>query len=534
MIIKVMVVDDEFHIREGIKKSIPWSEFSLELIGTAENGITAWELYNELKPHIILLDINMPECSGLELAHRIRAEDKNTQIIFLTGYDEFQNAKEAVYLQARDYLLKPVSYGELRDALRNAINYIQEHLQQDFYLNGLEERVHDYNEVVTDQLIKDILQQRKSLEEVTKQLLSQGIEFDVHCQYAVLYTEIGNFQQYMNQVTMRDRQLYLYAYRKLAQEVLALFGTGYTVSDSPSQLILIVKYNESQVSDFEDLLIKIAERLQNVYADYLKMSVSIGISQVAMDANHLHHAFLEAEQALEYLALIGQGMIIPFNLVETGIVHSRQLLSKELYLLSEIRVGNDGSVVKILEEWSQELQKMHLSEAKLVTSQLVIFIRRLAVEVGLEIDKIAHTNPFLEIAQCQTIDAVVSFISNYIVSIGKSIQASKQIPCIKVIEQAKQWIREHIADEVSLSQLSNYLHMSPNYLSSLFKQATGETFSQFFARVRFERAKELLTDPVIKIHEIAEMVGFTDSNYFSIAFKKNQGLTPTEFRQRYL
>ncbi|GIN59994.1 hypothetical protein J8TS2_43130 [Lederbergia ruris] len=104
----------------------------------------------------------------------------------------------------------------------------------------------------------------------------------------------------------------------------------------------------------------------------------------------------------------------------------------------------------------------------------------------------------------------------------------------KIIEEAKKWIKNHLSEDINLNSLASHLHMSPNYLSSLFKQATGETYIEYTTKSRMKVAKKLLLDPEVKISSVARQVGFNDSNYFSIAFKKSEGMTPTQYRARYL
>lgn len=532
--IKVMVVDDEYHIREGICQSIPWSELSLQLVAVAENGNLAWELYIKNTPDIILLDINMPGIDGLELAQQIREKSNLTQIIFLTGYNDFPKLKKAISIQAFDYLLKPASFSELITALKKAMNVIQSQLNQHEYIENLEIQVRDYNGLVSDQLLLDIIHQRKPIKEAVNLLIKQGTPFDIKSPLAILVSEIDEIEKYMNRTSQRDRQLYLYAYRKLAQEVLELKvpQCGYVISDNPGKLIVVISFTVKV--DKKVMIMNIAKELQEAFMKFLKMSVSIGISNAINHAADLHIAVQEANKAINYRSLAGQGLIIPFSIVEPGTTYVKQMLGKELYLLNELRSGNNNVVMNILTEWILDLIKLPFNEAKLTAAQLIVFVKRLENEVGLEMAIRELDNPFVQLSQFQTMDSMVSFITQYILHVGKIINSSKEAPNMKIIEQAKEWIRNHITEEVSLVNLSKYLHLSPNYLSSLFKQSTGETFSEFTNRVRFERVKELLMNRQLKIQEISEIIGFTDSNYFSIAFKKKFGLTPTEYRQRML
>ncbi|MER2060822.1 MAG: AraC family transcriptional regulator, partial [Niallia sp.] len=142
--------------------------------------------------------------------------------------------------------------------------------------------------------------------------------------------------------------------------------------------------------------------------------------------------------------------------------------------------------------------------------------------------------PFSSIYNAETILEVVAVMTSFFDHIVQLIKKHNRFGNPNVIEEAKQWIRDHIYEDISLNKIANYVHMSPNYFSALFKQATGETFMEFSTRTRFELAKQLLIQPEMKIYQIAEKIGYSDANYFSIAFKKSEGMTPSQYRARYL
>lgn len=528
--IKLMIVDDEFYIREGLKKSDLWSNLAIDLAGEAADGAEAWKLYQTVKPDIILLDINIPEMNGIELARAIRRDDEDVQIIFLTGYDEYQLIKEAITLQASDYLLKPIVREDLHKAMQRAIDRVKKWESRNRFLDHLQRQVIDYSKVAHEQWLLDLIQQRRPLKECLDRLSPFGIHFDAASYYAVLCSDNDDFQSLMDQASARDRQLYQYAYRKLAEETMESYEDVYTLSVTPSKIILLI----SSRAEEESYLIDIAKRLRSVFAEYLKMSVSIGISTPVQGAEHIYKAYLEASSATEYKTLIGIGQIIPYQSINVTISQNNHLLNKELYLLSELRAGNVVNVLSLLQEWSVELRTMAWNDVKLVSCQLVLFVMRLFKEVGLNNKQLIYVNPLVDLANCRTIDELIRFLSAYFTEVGRVTRESKEIPSHKMIEQAKEWIRKHLSEDLSLINLANFLNMSPKYLSSRFKQATGETFAEFSTQLRFERAKELLADSTLKILDVANKVGFTDTNYFSMAFKKYVGITPTEYRKRFL
>lgn len=177
--VKVLIVDDEINIRNGIKKSIPWDEFGMEVIGEADDGEKAITIYNEHTPDIIVLDINMSGMNGMEVARYIRVHSQETQIIFLTGYDDFQKVKEAVTLHASDYLLKPVAFSELVQALQKAAVQVMMTQRQIGFVDDLKHKVNLYKKVATDQILLDVLQQRRSFADAAESLAEIGLRKSV-------------------------------------------------------------------------------------------------------------------------------------------------------------------------------------------------------------------------------------------------------------------------------------------------------------------------------------------------------------------
>jgi two-component system response regulator YesN len=543
--VKVLIVDDEINIRSGIKKSIPWDEFGMEVIGEAENGESAIAIYNKYSPDIIVLDINMSGMNGMEVARYIRVRSQETQIIFLTGYDDFHKVKEAVTLQASDYLLKPVAFSELVQALQKAAIQVKMTQRQIGLVDDLKLKVSLYKQVATDQILLDVLQQRRSFADAAESLAEIGLTDGQSQSIGFLCTDIDYYEVSFGQLSEHDRQLYMYAYRKLAQEVLeeqqqssdeGSFIRGYVLNLTVSRLLIMIQLRapteKLQYHIEEQLLVRIAKKLQEAYRTYLKMSISIGVSQTEQGVDKLYNIYKEAVQAVDYRAMIGQGNIIPSRLVDPLVFRSQKLLSKELFILGELKAGTEIRNTDLLEEWFEEIGAMPFTDAKIIASQLVVYTLRMYDESKHERPMTTKV-PLAHIVACETIQCLTEYLKEFLINIGDRIRGSQTQPAMRIIEMAKQWIRQHLNSEISLNALAAALHINPFYLSRLFKQTTDETYLEFTTRIRFDRARELLVNSTLKMHEIAEQIGFKDANYFSIAFKKHQGVSPTDYRKRF-
>lgn len=533
--INVLIADDEYHIREGIHATIPWIELEIQSVGTAVNGTDAWNQINRLTPDIVILDINMPEMDGLELAQRIRNEYKDMQIIFLTGYDDFDKAKKAIKLGVTDYLLKPVAYKELCHALEKAANHIKEKRSSQKYINNLKERVLEVKEFTVDKILIELLNKQRSYHETIQILTENGINFALHTAYTVISMEIDHYQNVIQLWSIEERKLHRYAFRKTAEEVIELFGSGVVLIEHVGKMTLIVNSGYSAGDQRGiNVIVHVAEELQKKFLEFFHLSISIGVGDIREHPEQVPAAYQESIQALEYKAILGTKSIIYYGLIEPHAASEKQILNKELYLLSELRIGNESVIEDTLSKVIQQLKGRSISEAKIISTQLMIFAMRMIQEKELEEGSLEVRDSFSDIYKADTVSSVVEIVSNYFSSIVLFIKKQHYSGNPRVIEDAKQWIRDHISEDISLNKLANHLHMSPNYFSTLFKQATGETFIEFATRTRFDLAKQLLLKPEKKIYEIAEKVGYTDANYFSIAFKKSEGITPSQFRARYL
>jgi two-component system response regulator YesN len=528
--INVMIVDDEPHIRQGIRNTIPWHELSMTVVSEAADGTEALKLYEQDQPDIVLLDINMPQLDGFHFLEIIRDQRGLTEVIFLTGYEDFDKVKKALSLQASDYLLKPVSFNELMNALMIAKEKILAAKQQTEFVSGLKKKVIDFGQAATDQYLLDIIRQDKQVRDKIILLRDMGIHFAETDSFIVACIAMDDTHKFIDQVNFRDRQLYLYAFRKIAEEATEHHKGSYVITDSPGRLILLLH----QPTHWELETMALLKSIRSEYKKYLNMSISIGVSRDTL-FHHLQLAYKEAIDAVAQKTLLGSGQIIPYALIQSHLEQDRKFLSKEILLFNELRMGNVKMVKSILGPWKSEIRDIPFSSATYIASQQIIMARRILEELDIQQAALPLSDKLLsQLNSCSTNMEIYELMADYLTKAAEAIRSTREQPSNKVIQRAKQWILKHISEEISLTKLSEFLHMSPNYLSTFFKQNTGETFSDFTNKVRFERAKELLYENDLKVYEVAERVGFSDANYFSLAFKKHTGYSPSEYREQFV
>lgn len=520
---RLLIVDDEFHIREGLKHHVLQTGLPIEIIAAAEDGETALRLFEEQRPDIVILDINLPDISGLEVARRIREKDEATPLLFLTGYESLTYIREAIGLQTVDYLLKPITKDELTTGLQKAQDCV---VRQRKTAKGLEQK----RSVALEYALLDLLLQRRSVDDTIEELLSENNSpLSSGAPYVVLCCDLDVIP--FRVAEGDERQLYGYAFSRLAIEAASSVSGTLGAAIAPDRVILVLPVAGRRIVEAA------IKQVRTTLEEYMGISTTIGISRTVLNLNRLPEAYREAVHAAEHKGWVGNGQVIPFESVQIVETTRQDLLDKEFILISEIRAGNNGAVLSILQDWSTQLGELPSRQVKMMATQLVLFVMRVVQSqslIHLTQQNSDLNDPLLVLSQMSNGNEIIQYVKNYFVQVGRLIQQSKEAVVPRMFEQAKTWIRENLHEDASLNGLAQHLHLSPKYLSSRFKQVTGECFLDFLTRVRFERARELLLDSQRKVCEVAEAVGFGDTNYFSIAFKKNTGFTPTEFRKRYL
>ncbi|URJ61350.3 response regulator [Paenibacillus polymyxa] len=528
---RLLIVDDEYHIREGLKLMVAESDLSVEVSDVAEDGTTALRLYTERRPDMILLDINLPDMSGLDVAKTIREKDQQTPLLFLTGYESMTYIRQAVSLQAVDYLLKPVNSEDFEAALSRAEDRIAQ------WRRSEEEAIHRHRSLeplYREHLLLDLLQQRRPAAEVIREMDGPGFFSETSGPpYTVLCCELEEASHQEAAATSKPHgsmHKSSHVFAELAGEAAAAAGAkAHSAAVSRDRRVVLLATASCRAAE------RTAQQIRQAVQEQLSQGVSIGISRPVQRMEQLPEAYEEAVQAAEHRGWVGYSQIIPYESIQAAEPNSSQLLEKELLMITEIRAGNDAAVHAILQEWSGQLAGLPVKQVKMIVTQLVLFVMRIVQsDAFVGQTSMQEQDPLLELSRLRHGPEMIDYVSRYFVRVGRHVRESREKGIPRKFQRAKEWIREHLQEDGGLNRLAEYMNMSPKYLSARFKQVTGESFADYQTRVRFERARELLLDPNRKVAEVAEVVGFTDTNYFSIAFKKHTGLTPTEFRKTFL
>ena len=411
---KVFLVDDEIVIREGIRESFPWEETPYSLVGEAPDGEMALPIIRDTNPDIVITDIKMPFMDGLELCRELKSQMPWIGIIVLSGYDEFEYARQCIKLGVREYLLKPINSADLREALDKVSAQLKEERKTLEHAASLRARMEDGGKFLKEKLIGSLFSDETALEDahnVLKQLRSMGCPVP-----APFYVVIDA----------------AFSPTGTGQEAAALLAesSGGIVNASASRTGTRLLVLGDTAEDAEERAYAVATSLSQELERSECKEIRVGIGEIVDDPEKIFQSFKTAR-------------------------HIRHLLAER----KDERAVILG--VREMGEVSDEKVPSVISEAKLYMSQ-------------------NYSNANL-----------------------------------------------------MLQDVAKAVNMSKSRFSTVFSQTTGQSFTEYLIYLRLGKAKELLKTSNLKSSQIATEIGYNDSHYFSYIFKKNVGMTPSDYRSQY-
>ena len=537
--IKVFLVEDEMVIRRGIKNSIDWEKEGYIFCGEASDGELAYPMIIKEKPDILITDIRMPFMDGLELCKLVKKELPNIKILILSGYDEFDYAKEAIRLGVTEYLLKPISSGKLLEALNGVSESIRrEKEDKDLvrkYMEEMRENTEHEKQKFFEQMIAGNLSMADALE--------TGKKYEMNLSAGMYNLLLFRFT--LGEENRKSGELLgeaEYAIEKLTERLEYVFEFQRGVE---GWAFLLMADNEEQMSE---RVKELSKDLEEIMKNYSTIAYFGGIGQPVARLRELEESFREAERALAARFTMELNRIISVEDIRMAqnvdtlddieitsfgeIEKTRTMLEKFLNNGAEDEI--DEFVDVYINELPEENLKSVLMRQYIIMDAYIVMMSFCEKIEGIEGEMQAQSE---ELKNSMKTSQTLEEIKNYIRMLLKKIIGVRDTISGRrysdIIEIAKDQIRKtYMSDEISLNTIAAEVGMSPSYFSSIFSKEMGKTFVEYLTEIRMDRAKELLMCSSMKTSEIGYKVGYKDPHYFSYIFKKTQNCTPKEFRAR--
>lgn len=537
--IKVFLVEDEMVIRRGIKNSIDWEKEGYIFCGEASDGELAYPMIIKEKPDILITDIRMPFMDGLELCKLVKKELPNIKILILSGYDEFDYAKEAIRLGVTEYLLKPISSGKLLEALNGVSESIRrEKEDKDLvrkYMEEMRENTEHEKQKFFEQMIAGNLSMADALE--------TGKKYEMNLSAGMYNLLLFRFT--LGKENRKSGELLgeaEYAIEKLTERLEYVFEFQRGVE---GWAFLLMADNEEQMSE---RVKELSKDLEEIMKNYSTIAYFGGIGQPVARLRELEESFREAERALAARFTMELNRIISVEDIRMAqnvdtlddieitsfgeIEKTRTMLEKFLNNGAEDEI--DEFVDVYINELPEENLKSVLMRQYIIMDAYIVMMSFCEKIEGIEGEMQAQSeelkNSMKTIQTLEEIKNYIRMLLKKIIGVRDTISGRRYSD---IIEIAKDQIRKtYMSDEISLNTIAAEVEMSPSYFSSIFSKEMGKTFVEYLTEIRMDRAKELLMCSSMKTSEIGYEVGYKDPHYFSYIFKKTQNCTPKEFRAR--
>ena len=527
--IKVVIADDEVHICRLIQALIQWDRLEMELSGVAGNGIEALDMIREKKPDILITDIRMPGCSGLELISRAKEVLPELQVVIISGYAHFEYAQQAMKFGVGDYILKPIK----QDELNNTLMRMAEKLKDS---QSIEDRL-----IISKQTDQDMKRLRKSLVE---NLIDRKLR-EVSCEMlnSVYHVAAGRDVVYQPMEIRIDQNL------RVSND-----NTARVISEKTERI-----FDEAFGKICADHVISF--RNMTAYGVLLyKTDMEDSIRNVMRDAMHKAEEEAGLLGSFEFTIALGREVTtadkIPGSFNELDDIAESRITEGTSRIYTEIETPSHMDRPAIVEHFTSEIEKrsdtISQADAERIAADLNASVNAVPDACGFEIYRIVDeagrafisrmikgsaddeiTDFENDIDGCSNTSTLFQALYNMMKDLISRRDKDLENATVRPVREAKKYVCDHFSESVTLEQVSSILGFSSSYFSVLFKKETGEGFSKYLIQVRMDEAKRLLRETDIPVSQIAEKVGYQDQKHFTQTFHKTAGITPGEYRKLY-
>lgn len=516
---KILLVDDEEYIREGLKTFVDWGHLGFVVVGEAEDGLEALERIRELQPHVVLTDVKMPFYTGIELMEEMKALQLQVKIIVLSGYNEFEYASAAIDAGASGYLLKPVKVDKLKEKLSAVKRELDSQTLKELKDNQAYKIL---RESFMFKLVKGSFDNGSNVKAIAAEA---GVRLEDY-RYTVVIVEYDDYGKLIQKYKHDDLELLNFALKNVAEEIVNKTGDVHCFQNSRRSVGLLV----GGVAYTKDDVRTAAEQLLLTIESLLKLKVTIYIGDTFSGVADIHSAYGSALRLRERKFFLGKSTVITAELPSprSSVSNPPFVLLNHEQLTSLIQSMDADAVAGWIESSFSGLGR---KEGVIdLYHQYVKCYMKFADRYDIHTTASAPAGSELE-WRFETVDDVVAEVKTIFRQLLDAMEQEGNKSRNRLIDEVKNYIETHYHENISLESSAGRIKLHPMYVSKMFKRETGENFIDYVTKVRIAKAKQLLGNLDYKVYEVCEKVGYRDTKHFSKVFKHIVGVTPREYRK---
>lgn len=531
---KVILVDDEYLTRDAISKNTPWEEVGFTLAGAAENGKAAITLIEETKPDLVLTDICMPVLDGIGLAAYVHEHHPEIMVVIISGYDDFDYAKQAMSYEVADYILKPITSMELVEELKKIRKKLDISVKKRRQLERIQQEYQKNMPILRNHFLTRLLDGNYPQNDIASRMEYFGLTLGGSFQ-AVTMIELEDASDFLKLYPETTQELLEFSVANISEELVRENSHVIFLQNTENRSICI--FSKESETALQKEIEKVCSSIVEAMSHFMKIKVCILVGETVSGPENWAASYAGALRARENRFLLEDRVFVyekdfsgrqENGYLRTNFWVDQLVLAIKLNKLSEL-----GEIVpRMFQEFRDsgcERKKLLLHIQNII---LTILINLEDNEVDIsrkteEADFINHLSEYGHLADVEV--RFLEFCNKLAADIAGKRESSNQKQAVLALDYME---KNYSNVNLSLGSVCSYLCVSTSYFSTIFKNATGETFVEALTRIRMEKARGLLETSNMKSYEVALAVGYNDPHYFSSIFKKHTGMTPTEYAKQ--
>lgn len=506
---KVVVIEDEALIRNGLAHMIPSLNPEYEVVGTAEDGREGYQLVIMQKPDLIIMDIQMPSVDGLTMLARLREQGYQTKVVVLTAYSDFHYAKQAIELGIENYLLKPIKIPELKKTL--------EIIRESVDLESGQEQLLSLERIIRSSVLDEL-----PIDEKLNQVTKERFGLDIHETLVLFSVWLGStYETYASMVADLIRES-------------ASHAAGYRCCVVESERYCLVLGALYQIEDVTELQKQFAESIVPMICGHVRICPVFTWAEC--DGLKLaSQGFAKVLEEKDWNLSYQEGTLITPEKIENLVTVPLKYpidLENQLYqvVINRDQKGLEQNIRQLFKICTEEPHRP--DEIREACTKYCLSLVSLMQKTQNVKDTVSSQAVFQRISQAYTWKVIIEVIGELYHHVDVSGEEDETVSLM--VKRARQMIEEYYNQGITLEETAQKLCVSDEYLSTQFKKETGASFTETVRKYRIEKVKELLQHSNLKLNQIANLVGYSDPKYMSRVFREEVGVLPADYRKSHI
>lgn len=529
---KAIIVDDEEAVCKGLNNHFDWTAYGIEVVGSFCDGVPAIAYLKQNPVDIILTDVRMTHMDGITLAKQALRLHPNIKIIFISGYADINYLRDALKMDAVDYILKSIDIDELAEVITKVVSALDEKQTQQEIMLDMTRKLEQSMPLLRQRQLSELLKPgAESEDELLRSVRFLGIPLDNKTRYVILLLRPQPNARWleMSDKPEKIRFTFSFALEELFTSIAKKYGSSVAFKERFSEYIAVVHVKDNE---YEDDLLSAAEDLMASIRNVFGIETAVGISEPFVGLRQMCAAYESADEAISRSYLIDND--IPISVKKYEDDSGKPLRERaEREILDAVLNGDNEQVQAALTRAVDGVRGM-----KNIDEQQNFMLFLLLLPTRLMNNPVANTGPYkshrkliMNFLQYQNINEQETMLASVYADITQHLRQISSPHTNTVIKRVRDIIDKQYMNQLSVTFLADSVYLTPTYLCVLFKQATGRTITEYITQVRLDKAKEYLTETNIHLYDVCYKVGYLSPSYFSRLFKKKNGMTPGEYRE---